>query len=77
MTGGEGEASIVDKLHDHADHGPVREQMEQFASEAAMPYSIIGSSEIKKHSTGLPFSLKAVLDVLSHQDDLIHSRSFA
>ena len=65
---------IRTKVHDHTDHVPVWKQAEQLAGEAAVPYGIVGGCEIKEHSTGLLFSLKAVLDVLGHKSDLIYGR---
>ena len=53
---------------------PVWEQAKQLAGEATMPNGIVSGCEVKKHSTGLIFSLKIILDVLGQQSDLIHSR---
>jgi hypothetical protein len=74
-TGGEVKAAISDKLQDHTDHVPVRQQAEQLAGEAAVPYGIIGSRQIDKNGSGLLLERKAVLDVLSHQSDLVYGRS--
>ena len=37
ITGGEGEASISDKLQDHPNHVLIRQESQQLAGEAAMP----------------------------------------
>jgi len=34
----------------------IRQQLQQLADEAAMPYSVIGGCEVDKHSSGLIFS---------------------
>ena len=67
------EAAVCDKLHDHFDHVSVWQQTQKLAGEAAVPYGIIGCSEIGKYSTGLLFCQKALLNVLSQQSDLIYS----
>jgi len=50
------EAAIANHVHDHADHVSIRQQVQQLASEAAVPYSVVGWCEIDKHSSGLLFS---------------------
>ena len=49
--------------------------MQQHAGEAAVPYSVVGCCEVDKHSSGLLFSRKAILDVLCQQGDLVHGQS--
>ena len=56
--GGEGEAVVCDKLHDHFYHVSVWQQTQKLAGESAVPYSIIGCCEINRHSTGLIFFAK-------------------
>ena len=48
--------------------------MQQLAREAAVPYSIVGCCEVDKHTSGLLFSRKAILDVLGHQGDLVYGQ---
>ena len=67
-----GEATVCDKLHDHFDHVPVWQQIQKLAGEVTVPYSIIGCCEVNKHSSGLLFRQKALLNVLSQQSDLIN-----
>jgi len=71
---GEGEAAIANHLHDQADHVSIRQQLQQLAGEAAVPYSVIGCCEVYKHSYGLLFSRKAIFNVLCQQGDLVYSR---
>jgi len=52
----------------------VRQQSQQLVGEAAVPYGVVGCCEVDKHSSGLLFSWKAVLDVLCQQGDLIYGR---
>ena len=66
---------VCDKLHDHFDHVSVWQQTQKLAGEAAVPYSIIGCCEISKYSTSLLLCQKALLDVLSQQNELIYSQS--
>jgi len=47
---------------------------QQLAGEAAVPYGVVGCCEVDKHSSGLLFSGKAILDVLCQQGDLVYSR---
>ena len=77
VTGGEGETSIPDKLHDHTNHMLVREKPQQLTGEAAVPDSVVCSCQIYKHGTGLLFSLETILDVLRQQDGLTHGRPTA
>ena len=74
ISGGKGEAAIANHLHDHVDHVSVRQQSQQLAGEAAVSYRVIGCYEVDKHSSGLRFSRKAILDVLCQQGDLVYSR---
>jgi len=46
----------------------------QLAGEAAVPYGAVGCCEVDKHSSGLLFSWKAILDVLCQQGDLIYGQ---
>jgi len=50
---GKGEAAIANHLHDHVDHASIRQQSQQLAGEAAVPYSVVGCCEVGKHSSGL------------------------
>ena len=56
------------------DHVSIRQQLQQLAGEAAVAYSIVGCCEVDKHSSGLLFSRKAILDVLCQQGDLLYGR---
>ena len=53
---------VANHLHDHVDHVSIRQQSQQLAGEAAVPYSFIGCCEVDKHSYGLLFSQKAILN---------------
>jgi len=55
-------------------HVSIRQQLQQLAGEAAVPYSIVGCCEVDKHSFGLCFSQKAILDILCQQGDLVYGR---
>ena len=46
QLGGEGEAAICDKLHDHFDYVPLWQQTQKLAGETQVPCSIIGCCEI-------------------------------
>jgi len=50
------------------------QKFQQLAGEAAVPYSVVGSCDVEKHSSGLLFSRKAILDVLCQQGDLRYGR---
>jgi len=54
--------------------GNLRQQSQQLAGEAAVPYSVVGCCEVDKHSSGLIFSRKTILDVLRQQGDLVYGR---
>jgi len=56
------------------DHVSIRRQSQQLAGEAAVPYSAVGCCEVDKHSSGLLFSRKTILDVLCQQGDLLYGR---
>jgi len=56
------------------DHVSIRQQPQQLAGEAAVPCSVLVCCEIEKHSTGLLFSQKAILDVLCQQGDFFCGR---
>jgi len=56
------------------DHVSIREQSQQLAGEAAVSYSVVGCCEVDKHSSGLLFSRKVILDVLCQQGDLVYGR---
>ena len=60
ISGGKGKAGIANHLHDHVS---VRQQSQQLADEATVPYGIVGCCEVDKHSFGL-LSRKAIFDVL-------------
>ena len=72
VTGGQGEASVPNKFHDHPDHVLVRKKSQQFAGETTVPDSVISSSQIDKYGTSLHFCLKRILNVLRQQNDLIY-----
>ena len=69
VSGGEGEAAIANHLHDHAS---IRQQLQQLAGVATVPFSVIGCCEVDKHSSSLLFSWKAVHNVLCQQGDLVY-----
>jgi len=77
ISGAEGEATIANHLHDHADHVSVRQQQLQLAGDAAVPYSVVGCCEVDKHRSGLLFCWKALVDVLWEQGDLVYGRPSA
>jgi len=56
------------------DHVSIRQQLQQLAGEAAVPYSVVGCCEVDKHSSGLLFSRKAILDALCQQGDLVYGQ---
>ena len=64
ISGGKGEADIANHLPDRVEHVSIRQQLQQLADEAAVPYSVVGCCEIDKTSSDLLFSCKAILDVL-------------
>jgi len=39
-------AAIANHLHDHVDHVSIRQQSQQLAGEAAVPYSVVGCCEV-------------------------------
>jgi len=67
------EAAIANHLRDHANHVSVRQQSQQLAGEATIPYCVLDCCEFDKHSSGL-LSRKAILDVLCQQGDLVYGR---
>ena len=71
ITGGEGEASILDKFQDHPNHVLIRQKSQQLAGEAMVPDSVTSFCQVDKHGTGL-LSFKRVLDILCKQNDLVH-----
>jgi len=72
ISGGKGKAAIANHLRDHVGHVSVRQQSQQLAGEAAFPYSVVGCREGDKQSSGLLFRLKAIVDLLCQQGDLIY-----
>jgi len=56
VFGGKGEAAIAKHLHDPVDHVSVRQQSQQLASDALMPYSVVGYFEIDRYSAGIASS---------------------
>ena len=52
----------------------IKQQLQQLASEAAVPYIVVGCCEVNKYSSGVLFSRKAILDVLCQQCDLVYGR---
>ena len=42
---------IDNHLHDHVDHVSIRQQSQQLAGEAAVPYGVVGCCEVDKHSS--------------------------
>jgi len=65
---------IANHHHDHVDHVSMRQQLQQLAGEAAVPYNVVGCCEVNKNSSGLFFSRKAILYVLCQQGDLVYGR---
>jgi len=49
----------------------IRQQLQQLAGEAAVPYQVLRCCEVDKHRSGLLFSRKTILDVLCQQGDLV------
>ena len=52
----------------------IMQEFQQLAGEAGVPYSIVGSCEVDKQSSGLLFNPKAILDVPCQQGDLVYGR---
>jgi len=65
---------IANHPHDHADHVTISQQLQQLPGAATVPYSFVGCCVVKKHSSNLLLSRKAILDVLCQQGDLVYSR---
>ena len=42
ISGGKGKVAIANHLHDHVPHVSVREQSQQLAGEATVPYGVVG-----------------------------------
>jgi len=61
-------------LHYHTDHVSIRQQSQELAGEASVPYSVVGCCEVDKHSSGLLFRREAILCVLRQQGDMIYGR---
>ena len=74
VTSGQGEASVLNKFHDHLDHVLVWQKSQLLAGEAAVPDSVISSGQIDRHGTSLLFCFKRILNVLHKQNDLIYGR---
>jgi len=55
------------------DHVSIRQQSQQLAGEAAVPYGVVGCCEINKHSSSL-LSQKIILNVLCQQGVLVCSQ---
>jgi len=72
ISGGKGKPAITNHPHDHVDHVSIRQQSQQLAGEDAVPHGVVGCCEVDKHSSGLIFSWKAILDVLCQQGDLVY-----
>jgi len=49
ISGGKHKAAIVNHLHEHVDHVSIRQQSQQIAGEAAVPYSVVGCCEVDNH----------------------------
>ena len=64
-------AAITNHLHDHVDRVSIRQQSQQLAGEEAVPYSVVGCSEVKRHRSSL-LSQKAILGALYQQVDLVY-----
>ena len=62
--------AIIDKLHYHPDHVPVRQESKERVGKAPMPYSVVCCCKVDKHSNGFLFIFKAVLNILTHTSDL-------
>jgi len=56
------------------DNVSIRQQSQQFAGKVGVSYSFVGCCEVYKHSSDLPFSRKAILDVLCQHGDLVYGR---
>ena len=67
LTGGEGEASILDKLQDYPKHVLIWERSQQLAGEAAVPVR-----SIMPDCPGILLSFKRVLSVLRKQNGLVY-----
>jgi len=67
VSDGEGEAAIANYLHDHTNHVSIKQQSQQLAGEAVVPYNVIGCCEVDKHSSSLLFVQKAICNVLRQQ----------
>jgi len=52
----------------------IKQQLQQLAGDVVVPYSVVGCCEVDKHSSGLLFSRKAILEVLCQQGDLVYGR---
>ena len=72
ITGGEGEASVLDKLQDHPDHVLIRQKSQQLAGKASVPDNAISRCQVDKHGTSLFLCLIRVLDILCEQNGLVH-----
>jgi len=62
VSGGKGKAAIFNHLHDHADHVSIRQQSQQLAGEAAVPYSVVGCCEVVIEES------HANTEILKHQE---------
>jgi len=74
VSGGEVEAAIANNLNDHMNHESIGQQLQLLAGDAVVPYTVTGCCEVDKHSSGLLFSRKAILDVLCQQGYLVYGR---
>jgi len=81
VSGGMGKAAIANHLHDHADHVSIRQQSQQLAGEAAVPYGVVGCCEIDKHSSAFLAEKLSLMSCVSRvtwgEDDSKTLRSFS
>ena len=73
ITGGEGEASILDKLQNYPSHVLILQKSQQLAGEAMSQAGVISRCQVDKHCTGLLFCFKRILDILHKQNALVHA----
>jgi len=62
---------IANHLHDHMS---VRQQLQQLAGEATVPYSAVGCCEVDKHNSAFLAEKLSLMSCVSRQGDLIYGR---
>ena len=72
LTGGESEASILVKFHDHSDHMFIWEMSQQLAIEAAELDIAVSRCQVDKQDTGF-LNFQRVVDVLCEQNYLANN----